>query len=347
MRSWLAILIYNCARGQNHFKVYSQRLRSLYEPVYKPEILWETIGNNIPKTPDGKGAANVKKRIMSRLTPNKMERRMLNFPKMLGKVNVAGVKPSSFTLGKLVVIWAILTDQSAKDFIIKIYPRVNRMYKDWRNITGCRGLSDEECYSHPKESARFWSGICRTLIRETPEENLINVIQGGIESLGTVIEIPGPDKKIYELLGQVSRIITEDAAKRIESAFKANSLARNRINIPELQVLVLREEEKLGWGKNTEEQAVRILRENLSQELKEVAGNKDEVIKGSMEAVGRRGLLNNLETALKGQLRPRFIGSIWHLLQNMSKCVSSTWDFESSALIKEQRISIRQWLYRR
>jgi hypothetical protein len=304
-KSWLAILIYQCARGQTQLDALNQRLMSLYQPVFKPETLRETIRNAMPTSLNEKDTAGIKKRIVSRLTPGKVERRMLDYSLAIGRKNRAQ-KKNAFTLGRFVIIWAVLTHQSTQEFLIKVEPGINRIYQDWHKATGCSGLSDEECRSHSRESARFWSGFLRILIRETPEENLTNFVQGGIQALDAVIGMPGLEEEIYKLLGKASRVITRDAAQKIESALKVNPGTRDKIDIPELKALVLREEARLGWSKHTEKDALKTLRSNLSPELKEAVDN-DEVIRSSMEAVGRRGLFNNLVDAINGQLRPRLI----------------------------------------
>lgn len=346
MKSWLAILTYNCSRGQNQFDVLSQRLQALFKPVVRPEFLQETIKNAVLETIDVKKATSIKKRIMSRLTPNKVHRRMLNYPQIPGKKILAKDKTNSFTLGKLLITWAVLTHQSTQEFLIKVIPGINRIYQDWHKATGCSGLSDEECRSHPRESARFWSGFLRVLIQETPEENLINFVQGGIQALGAVVGMPGLDKKFYALLGQATRSVTEETAKRIESALKENPHAGERINVPELKALVIREEARLGWSKNADESILKTLRESLSPELKKEVDKTDEVIKSSMEAIGRRGLFNNLLDALNGKLRPRFIESIIRFLKAIMR-VESRWEFDNSNLIRENTESIRRWLFRR
>jgi len=344
-KSWLAILIYQCARGQTQLDALNQRLMSLYQPVFKPEILRETIRNAIPTSLNEKDTAGIKKRIVSRLTPGKVERRMLDYSLAIGRKNLAQKKKSS-TLGRFVIIWAVLTHQSTQEFLIKVIPGINRIYRDWHKATGCSGLSDEECRSHPRESARFWSGFLRILIQETPEENLINFVQGGIQALGAVVEMPGLDKKFYDLLGQATRLVTEETAKRIKSALKENPYAGERINVPELKALVIREEARLGWSKNADESILKTLRESLSPELKKEVDKTDEVIKSSMEAIGRRGLFNNLLDALNGKLRPRFLESIICFLKAIMR-VESRWEFDNSNLIRENAESIRRWLFRR
>ena len=57
----------------------------------------------------------------------------------------------------------------------------------------------------------------------------------GIEAIGAVVGVPGLGKEIYTLLGQASHFITKDAVQKIESALKANPIARDRIDIPELK----------------------------------------------------------------------------------------------------------------
>ena len=345
-KSWLASLIYYSAQGKVNVDTFSRRLQSLVRPVLKPDILKEAVKDALPETIKPKEATVIRKRIMGRLTPDKIHRRMLNYPKISGKKIPVKDKTNSLTLGRLLIVWAVLTDQIPQDFVVKVAPNVNRFYEEWHGLTGCQGLSDEECYGHPKESAQLWSGIYRTLIRETPAENLVHFINVGIRALGAVIEMPGLEKEIYKLLGQASRFVAEDVARKIESALKANPDAKDKINIPELKALVLREEAKLGWRKNTETEAIKTLHNSLSPELKEAVYDNEEVIKSSLETVSRKGLLNNLHDALKGQLRPRFIGSIMHFLNSIVH-VESTWEFDTSNLTQDSAASIRKWLFRR
>lgn len=346
-RSWLASLIYYSARGRANLDTFSQRLQSIFKPMLRPDILRETVKNGIPEKIEAEESTGIKKRILSRLTPNKIGNGINSAPEIPCRKSLTSAKNEPFTLRRFVVTWAVLTDQPPRDFIIRIFPCIKRLYQGWHETTGNAGFSDEDFRAHPEESACFWSGVFRVIIKETPEENLNCFMRDGIQALGALVEITGLDKTIYDLLEQATDVITRDTAKKIESAVKTNPGVRPMVNIPELRALVLREEEKLGWRKNTEEQAVGILQENLSSELKEVVGNKDEVIRASIESVSRRGLLNNLEAALKGQLKPRFVESIWHFLQSISRIVTSTWEFETSSPIKEQMVSIRQWLFRR
>lgn len=345
VKSWLAILTYQCARGQAQLDALNQRLMSLYQPVFKPEILRETIRNAIPTSLNEKDTAGIKKRIVSRLTPGKVERRMLDYSLAIGRKNLAQ-KKNAFTLGRFVIIWAVLTHQSTQEFLIEVIPGINRIYRDWHKATGCSGLSDEECRSHPRESARFWSGFLRILIQETPEENLINFVQGGIQALGAVVEITGLDKKYYDLLGQATRLVTQKTTKRIILALKENPYAGERINVPEFKALVIREEARLGWSKNADESTLKTLRESLSPELKKEVDKTDEVIKSSIEAIGRRGLFNNLLDTLNGKLRPRFIESIIHFLKNIVR-VESSWEFDTSNLFEKNARSVQKWLFRR
>jgi len=315
----------------------------LFKPVVRPELLRGTIEEATAKTLDEKEAKDVKKRIKSSLTPNKVERKILGFP----KISDRKARPFLLTPLRLVVTWVVLTNQPPEDFIVRVFPDINRLYQDWRDKTGCSGLSDEECRSNQEESNRFWSGFFRALIQATPEEDLVHFMQSGIGKLGALIGYPGLDKKIYELLRQASHLMAADTLERIKSALKENPHVRHMINVPELQALILREEARLGWSKNGDKDSTKTLWEGLSPELKETVGNKGEVIRASMEAVGRRGLSNNLEAALKGQLKPRFIESIWHFLQSISRRITSEWEFETSSPIKEQLVSICQWLFRR
>ncbi len=345
-KSWLASLTYYSAQGKVNVDTFSRRLQSLFKPALKPDILKEAVKDALPETIEPREATSIKKRIMGRLTPDKIHRRMLNHPQIPGNNIPVEDKTNSLTLGRLLVVWAVLTDQIPQDFIAKVSSNVNRLYIEWRDSTGCLGLSDKECYGHPKESARFWSEFLRILIRETPSENLVHFMHVGIKTLGAVIEMPGLEKEIYKLCGQASRFVAEDVAWKIESALKANPNTRKRINIPELKALVLREEARLGWSKRTEKDALKTLRGSLSSELKEAVDNNEAAIRSSMEAVGRRGLLNNLEAALKGQLKPRFIESIWHFLQSLPSKVTSKWEFGTSNVTKEGSGSIRRWLFR-
>lgn len=345
-QSWLAILIYHRAIGNNHLKVFIQRLKSLCEPVLRSEILQETIKSCIQKTLDEKEATDVKKRIMSRLTPNKFERRMLSLPQIPSETTPVGVKPNLFTLDRLVGVWTVLTDQPSEEFMVRVYPAIDRLYREWYETTGCCGLSDEDCHNHSKESAQFWSGFCRALIRATPQENLSRFIQSGIQTLSNMHQPTGTDWPINELLSQACNLIVQDTAQQIDSALKANPGARDMINIPEFEALVLREESKLGWTNNTDKEALKILRESLSPELAEAVNGKDEIVKSSVEAVGRRGLFNNLLAALDGQLKSKFIKSIIHFLKYIVR-VESSWEFDTSNLIEKNARSVQKWLFRR
>lgn len=346
-RSWLASLIYYSARREVNVDTFNRRLRSIFEPVLKTDILKEAIKDALPETIQIKEAMGIKKRMMSSLTPDKVHKRMLSYPRIPSKKMPIKDKADSFTLGKLIIGWALLTDQFPPDFMGRVSLNVTRLYLEWRDTTGCLGLSDEECYAHPKESARVWSGIYRALIRETPVENLVYFMQTGIEALSAIAGMPGLEQEIHKLLCQVSPLVVGDAAQKIELALEETPNARKMIDIPEIKALVLREEARLSWSKNTENEALKILRGSLNPQLKEAVINNEEAIRSSMEAVGRRGLLNNLEAALKGQLRPRFIDSIGHFLQGLSRKVTSEWEFETSPITKEQIGSIRQWLFRR
>ncbi len=345
-KSWLAILTYNCSRGQNQFDVFSQRLQALFKPVLGPEFLQETIKNAVLETIDVKQATSIKKKIMSRLTPDKVRRRVLNFPKIHFRKVQEQNQAFPLTLGRLVIIWAVLTNQPVEDFTVRILPKIDRLFRDWHNTTSSGGLSDVESDSHLKEPAIFWSGLFRILIRATPEENLIQFRQNGLRVLGAVLEMAGMGKVIIRLIGQTIRLITKDTTQKFKSALKENPQVKKRIDIPELQALVLREEIKLGWSNNTQEDAQEILQDGLSRELKEATHKKEEAVRSSIEAVGRRGLFNNLLVAIDGQLKSRFVNTIQRFLHSISARVVSTWEFEPSTSIKEQMNNISQWLFR-
>ena len=345
-KSWLTMLIFYCAMGQTQLDVLSQRLKSLYEPVLSPEILQGIVRSAIPRILDKKETAEIKKRIMNRLTPNKFERRMLSLPQIPSETTPVGVKPNSFTLGRLVGVWTVLTDQPLEEFMVRVYPAIDHLYREWYETTGCCGLSYEDCNNHPKESGQFWSGFCRALIQATPQENLSRFIQSGIQTLSNRHQPTGTDWPINELLSQACNLIVQDTAQQIDSALKTNPCARDMINIPELEALVLREEAKLGWTNNTDKEALKILRESLSLELAEAVNGKDEIIKSSVEAVGRRGLFNNLLAALDGQLKSKFIESIIHFLKNIVR-VESSWEFDTSNLFEKNARSVQKWLFRR
>ncbi|GAG24555.1 unnamed protein product, partial [marine sediment metagenome] len=53
-----------------------------------------------------------------------------------------------------------------------------------------------------------------------------------------------------------------------------------------------------------------------------------------------------LLAALDGQLKSKFIESIIHFLKYIVQ-VESSWEFDTSNLIKENAESIRRWLFRR
>jgi len=346
-KSWAAILFYECTRGKTNLILFSRRLHSLYEPVLRPEIIGEIIRNDLAQTESEEEAHAIKKRIMSRLTPDKVRRRVLSFPKIHFRKVQEQKQAFSLTLGRLVIIWAVLTNQPVEDLVVKILPNINRLYREWHDATGCIGLSDTGCSSHSKETAIFWSGFYRILIATTPEENLIWFMHGGLRALSALLETAGIGKAIVMLVGQAIRLITKDATQKFKSALKENPQVKKRIDIPELQALVLREEIKLGWSNNTQEDAQEILRDGLSQELKEATDEKEEAIRSSMEVVGRRGLFNNLLVAINGQLISRFVNTIQRFLQSISARVVSTWEFEPSTSIKEQMNNISQWLFRR
>lgn len=344
-KSWLASLTYHIAHRDINLNIFSQRLRSLLKPVFKSELLQKGISDCISENIDTKEAAVIKRNIMSKLTPNKIYGRMLSYLRISTQKALIKDKPKPFTLGRLLIAWALLTDQSPRDFIVRVSPDITRLYKEWHNTTGCQGLSDEECYSHEVESARFLSGVCRTLVQATPEDSLIRFLHVGIKTLNAVIGTPGLEKEIYKLIGQVSRLVTKDAAQKIGTALKANPCAREKISIPELKALVLREEAKLGWSKNTEIEALNTLRGSLSPELKESADNS-EVIRTSVEIMGRKGLFNNLLDALNGQLRPRFVENVKRFLKPIIR-VESNWEFDTSNSKQENAGGVREWLFRR
>ena len=126
----------------------------------------------------------------------------------------------------------------------------------------------------------------------------------------------------------------------------SKAIARERIDIPELKALVLREEARLGWSRSTEKEAFNTLRGSLSPELKEAVDNRDEVIRSAIESVGRRGLFNNLLDAINEQLRPRFVGSLMRFLKAVVR-VESNWEFDTSNSAQENSSSILSWLFRR
>jgi len=325
-KTWLSSLTYYSTRGKINIRTFSRRLQHLFEPLFKPEIIQKALSDTVPEAIDIKEAVGMKKGIMSRLTPNKVSRRVLSYPEIpAGKAQ---------------------TDQSPQEFIVKVFPNVSRIYVNFHDSTGCRKLSNEEYYRYPQESTCFLSGICRTLIQGTPEENLSHFMHTGIKALAIVIEMPGLEKEINKLLGQASHLMTKDATKRIKSALKANPDAKDKINIPELKALVLREEAKIGWRKNTETEDIKTLHNSLSPELKEDVYDNEEVIRRSLESVSRKGLFNNLHDALKGQLRPRFIDNIIHSLKSIAR-VESIWEFDASNLTQDSAASIRKWLFRR
>lgn len=345
-KTWVASLTYYSVRGKINIVMFSQRLQSLFKPLFKPEILQKAVKDGMSGKTEAEEAINIKKRIMRRLTPDKTHKRMLSYPKIPARKAQVKEKPCSFTLGRLLVTWAMLTNQSPQDFIVKVFPNVSRIYVEWRDSTGCRKLSNEEYYRYPQESVCLLSGICRTLIQATPEENLIRFMHTGIKAVATVIEMPGLEKEFYKLLGQASHLMTKDATKKIKSALKANPNARESISIPELKALVLREEARLGWSSNTAKAAIKTLHGSLTPELKEVVEDNEEAIRSSIEEVSRRGLFNNLLDALNGQLRPRFVKSIMRFLKSIVR-MESNWEFNTSSSTQDNAGGIRRWLFRR
>lgn len=345
-KSWLAILIYQCAQEEIDLEALNKRFLSLFQSLLKPDILRRTLKNFIPGTINIKEATSLKKILITQFTPNKVYKRMFSYPQIYVHEAPVKDKPDSLTLGRFLIVWAILTNQYPKDFIAKVSSNITRLYAEWTNSTGCSSLSDEECYSHPKESAQFWSGILRIIIQATPEGNLIHSLNSGLNALGAVVDMPTFDREVHGLIDQASHLVTNDATEKIESALNVNPSARERINIPELKALILREETRLGWSNNTENEALKTLVSSLSPELKKTVDDKEEIIRNSMEAVGRRGLLNNLLDALNGQLRPRFVENIMQFLKSIVH-VKSYWEFDTSNCTHENAGSIRSWLFRR
>lgn len=345
-KAWLASITFHSARGKINLGTFSRRLQSLFAPLFKPEIIQEALNDLPTESIVIKEATGIKKGIMSRLTPNKLSRRMLSYPEIPTEKTHIKENSSSFTLGRLIVTWAVLTDLSPQDFVEKVFPDVSRACVKLHDATGCRGLSDEEYYRYPQEAACFLSEILRALIRATPEEKLIRFMYTGIKALAIVIEMPGLEKEINNLLEQATHLMTKDALRKIEIALKENPDSRQVINVPELQAMILREEARLGWNRNRDKDAVKTLRESLSPELKEAVGKKDEVIKASIEAVSRRGLFNNLLDTLSGQLRTRVIENVVRFLKALVR-VESSWEFGATNITKENTASIRRWLFRR
>lgn len=287
----------------------------MYKPVVRYEFLQQVICNALSQVTSQKETPDLKKKLMRRLTSKQVESRVFRFPKILGRKTRAKAKQNAFTLGRFVVAWAILTDQTPKDFAARVYPAINSLYRNWHAETGCSGFSNEDCLGHPRESAQFWSGFYRILIQETPEKNLNHFMKQVISSQGNVIESEGLDKIISELGSKASSLMTADAVGKIKPAFKANPSARDSLTTPEFKALVLWEENKLGWSENTDKEAVEILQESLSPELEEAATKKYDIIQRSMESISRRSLLRNLTDAVKGQLRGRLIESALRWLE--------------------------------
>jgi len=344
-KSWLASLTYYSARGKINPGLYCDRLHSLLKPLFKSEILQEALSDAIPEAKDTQDPLNIKKSIISRLTPNKFYGRMLSYPRIpAGKTQVKE-QPHSVTPGILIVTWAVFTNQPLQDFIERIFPKISRLYIEWLDSTH-RGVPGKANQDNDKKSARFWSGICRTMIQATPEENLTNFMQTKIKALGTVIGMPDMEKEMYTLLGQASHFMTKDKARKIKSALNANPNARKSMNIPELKALVQREEARLGWSNTTAKAAIKTIESSLSPEVKEAIEDNEEVIGSSIEEISRRGLFNNLLDALNGQLRPRFVESITRFLKSIVH-VKSNWEFDTSDSAQENFNSIRRWLFRR
>ena len=82
-KTWLATLTYYSARGKINIGIFSQRLQSFFKSPFLSEIIQKTLRDTVPDAIDRKDSAGIKKRIISRLTPNKIHRRMLNFLRYL------------------------------------------------------------------------------------------------------------------------------------------------------------------------------------------------------------------------------------------------------------------------
>jgi hypothetical protein len=105
-KTWLACLTYYSARGKINLGTCCERLRSLFKPLFKPEILQKALSGAIPEAKDTKDTLSIKKSIMRRLTPNKVYRRILSYPEISNNETQIKDKASSGTPGMLIVSWA-------------------------------------------------------------------------------------------------------------------------------------------------------------------------------------------------------------------------------------------------
>jgi hypothetical protein len=141
VKSWLAILAHSCVQGWNQSGVLSNNLHPLYKSLVIPEILQETFNNAAAKTPDEKETIDIKRRIKSRLTLNKIKRKILGFPKILDKKT----KPFSLTPLRLVITWAVFTNQPVKDLIVRVFPSINRLFAHFLTMTTEEGCWCQKC----------------------------------------------------------------------------------------------------------------------------------------------------------------------------------------------------------
>ena len=346
-KSWLAVPTYYCAQNQIELDTLSQRLKSIYKSMFQFEHLRGGISGMVSQLMNQREIPGLKKKLMGKRVSRRIESRVFEYTKILARKALVKSKPNTSTLGSLVTSWAMLTEQLPTEFMGRVKPGIERLYKDWQNKTGCNGFSDNECLSHPTIFAEFISAFYRVLIQESPEEKLNYLLRNGISSFRTDnIDTEGIDKTMGDLIDQASYLITIDTIEKMESALKSNPEARAKITMPEFQALVFREEAKQGWKEGKDKDAIKILRESLDSDLKEEVNNEDEIIKSSIGLISRRGLLNNLLDALNGNLWRSFTEIIRGLLNNI-KDVVSNWEFDTGDSYKGNTNNIRNWLFRR
>jgi hypothetical protein len=346
VKAWLGTLIYRCAQGQVNRNIFKQRLQSAIDPVVNLELIQQATDGVYSEIASQNGKSHLKGKLLAKWKSKKAEMYLLLVQEMFESGVLKENGKESLTLGELVATWATLTNQDLDEFARKVYPKLNILVKKWQLKTGCYGLTDDDCFQHPRGAAIFFKIFYRILINETPEVNLFNALDNGFHLLK---EKPTAKSlvTIRKLFGKVSDFITWRTIRLINTVLLVNPEAKSRLTAPEVASLTEWEEDKQGWGGDVNK-ASKILQNSLSPELEESGNQLGEAsIIHLLESVGKRSLLSNLIDALKGQLRLRFVNAFKGLLEKTATRVVSYWEFQASSFTEQSGRSIRQWLFRR
>ena len=344
--AWVGTLAYHCAQGLGDEDALAKRLESLLDPVLQPEYLEPLVKEALSRIRSEQFMSNLKEKLLGRRGSRSFEEHLSLAEEVLELSTQTGVDGKTLTLGELVTAWCELTKQNPDEFRDRIHPKLNRLLKEWQASTGSRGLEDRECFLHPREASRFSSGLCRTLLQETPEANLSDALANGL----LAFQKGRPTSRIHakrDLTRQVCHVIARQARRSIDTVLGTNPKAAAALADPEVAALVEWEEQKQGWG-GSASKATRLLKKSLAPEFQEYDDQPSEAdILSSLKSVGRRSLLNNLVDAAHGRLKPRFIATVCRYLQDSYTRVASHWQFDASPLADTSIAGIRQWLFRR